>query len=233
MENEEDIKVLGTWASPFVIRVKIALNMKGIVYESLEEVEGLHYKSELLLKSNPIYKKVPVLIHGGKPLCESLIILHYIDEAFTIDGASSLFPSCPYDSALARFWAFYLDDKWFPSLIGILKAKTKEAKEESKKQVEQGLELLEEAFKKISKGKRWFNGDKIGYLDMAFGSHLGWLKATEKSENLKLFDEKKTPNLVEWAQCFLSDDNVKKVMPEIDKFVEYGHKLKIKWGVAN
>lgn len=113
MENEEDIKVLGTWASPFVIRVKIALNMKGIVYESLEEVEGLHYKSELLLKSNPIYKKVPVLIHGGKPLCESLIILHYIDEAFTIDGASSLFPSCPYDSALARFWAFYLDDKVF------------------------------------------------------------------------------------------------------------------------
>lgn len=92
---------------------------------------------------------------------------------------------------------------------------------------------MEEAFKKISKGKRWFNGDKIGYLDMAFGSHLGWLKATEKSENLKLFDEKKTPNLVEWAQCFLSDDNVKKVMPEIDKFVEYGHKLKIKWGVAN
>ncbi|KAJ0982794.1 hypothetical protein J5N97_011049 [Dioscorea zingiberensis] len=110
MENGEELKVLGVWPSPFVIRVRIALNIKGLVHESLEEVEGFPVKSELLLKSNPVYKKVPVLIHAGKPVCESLVIVQYIEDAFPINGAS-LLPSDPYDSAIARFWAFYIDDK--------------------------------------------------------------------------------------------------------------------------
>ncbi|KAJ0982796.1 hypothetical protein J5N97_011051 [Dioscorea zingiberensis] len=231
MANGEEIKVLGTWLSPFVIRVRTALNIKGLAYEFLEEVEGYSVKSELLLKSNPVYKKVPVLIHGGKPLSESLVIVQYIEDAFPINGAS-LLPSDPYDSAIARFWAFYIDDKWFPSLIGILKVKTKEAKEELVKQVHDGLELLEEAFIKCSKGKRWFNGESIGYLDIALGCHLGWLKAVEMLEKMKLLDEEKTPNLFAWAEGFCSDDAVKKVMLENEKFVEYGKKLVIKWTAA-
>ncbi|KAJ0982793.1 hypothetical protein J5N97_011048 [Dioscorea zingiberensis] len=228
MANGEEIKVLGTWPSPYVIRVRIALNIKGLVHESLEEVEGLTAKSELLLKSNPVYKKVPVLIHGGKPVSESFIIVQYIEDAFPINGAS-LLPSDPYDSAIARFWAFYIDDKWFPSLVGILKVKTKEAKEELVKQVHDGLVLMEEAFIKCSKGKRWFNGESIGYLDIALGPHLAWLKVVETLEKMKILDEGKTPNLFAWAEGFCSHDAVKKVMPEDEKLVEYVKKLVIKW----
>ncbi|KAJ0982797.1 hypothetical protein J5N97_011052 [Dioscorea zingiberensis] len=218
MENGEELKVLGTWPSPFVIRVKIALNVKGLVYEFLEEVEGLPVKSELLLKSNPVYKKVPVFIHGGVPVSESLVIVQYIADAFPNINGVSLLPSDPYDSAIARFWAVYVDDK--------------EAKEELVKQVHDGLEVLEEAFIKCSKGKRWFNGESIGYLDVAFGCHLGWLKAAEKLEKMKLLDEEKNPNLFAWAEGFCSDDAVKKAMPENEKLVEYGKKLVIKWTAA-
>ena len=78
------MKLLGFWASPFVVRVRIALNLKSVGYECLDEVLGS--KSELLLKSNPVYKRIPVLIHEGKPICESMIIIEYVDEVWAGTG---------------------------------------------------------------------------------------------------------------------------------------------------
>ena len=111
---ESDVKVLGSWASPFVLRARIALHLKSVNYEYIEE-NLLESTSELLLKSNPVFKKVPVLIHGDKPICESLIIVQYIDEVWS--SAPSILPSDPHERATARFWAAYLDEKVYTFVI--------------------------------------------------------------------------------------------------------------------
>ncbi|XP_052187442.1 glutathione S-transferase U17-like [Diospyros lotus] len=224
MANKE-VRVLGSWASPFVMRARIALNIKKLDYEFLQEQLGS--KSELLLKSNPVHKKMPVLIHGDKPICESLVIVQYVDEVWS--SGPSILPSDPYDRAIARFWAAYIDDKWFPSLSGIPRAQGEEAKMAAIQQVRDGLELLEDAFVKCSKGKPFFGGDSIGYLDIALGCFLGWLRVKEKSNGVKLLDETKTPNLAKWAVRFCSDVAVKDLMPDTDKLADFAKVLMAKF----
>lgn len=102
-----DVKLLGTWACPYVNRAQLALKIKCIGHEFIEDIP--YNKSEMLLKYNPVHKKIPVLIHADKPVSESLIIVQYIDDAWAT--GLSILPSDAYDRALARFWAAYIDDK--------------------------------------------------------------------------------------------------------------------------
>jgi glutathione S-transferase len=108
MAGEGDLKLLGLLVSPFVVRVRMALSMKGVRYEYIEQ--DVFNKGELLLKYNPVHHKVPVFIHDGKPICESLAILEYVDEVWGAT-APSILPGDPYERAIARFWASYIDDK--------------------------------------------------------------------------------------------------------------------------
>ncbi|KAK3226837.1 hypothetical protein Dsin_006699 [Dipteronia sinensis] len=80
MEGKNQVKLHGVWVSSYSKRVELALNIKGIPYEYIEE--DLSNKSPLLLQYNPIHKKISVLVHNGKPLAESMIILEYIDETW-------------------------------------------------------------------------------------------------------------------------------------------------------
>ncbi|XXG89147.1 hypothetical protein AAC387_Pa12g1221 [Persea americana] len=151
-------------------------------------------KSQLLLKSNPVYKKIPVLLHNQRPVCKSMVVVQYIDDAWPT--GRSILPSDPYDRAIARFWAAYIDDKLFPSLQTIARAQGEKARVEAIKQVISGFQLLEEDFQKCSKGKSFFSGDSIGLLDIALGCFLGWIKATEKMTGVKTLDPKTVPRMM-------------------------------------
>ncbi|KAK7362091.1 hypothetical protein VNO77_04191 [Canavalia gladiata] len=227
MEKSE-VKLIGKWSSPYVMRVKIALNIKSLQYDNFEET--LNPKSDFLLQSNPVFGKVPVLLHHDKPICESLIIVEYIDETWST--APSILPSDPYDRAIARFWGAYIDDKWFPSMKTILTVESEEERKPYFEMMEEVVWRMEDTFGKCSKGKPFFGGDRIGFLDIAFGSFLGWLSVIEHRCERKLLVEAKAPSLVKWAERFAADPAVKGLIPETDKLVQISKALQIKWRAA-
>lgn len=103
-EIENKVILLGTCASPYSKRIELALNLKSIPYQLVEE--DLQNKSQTLLRYNPVHKKIPVLVHNGKPISESLFIIEYIDETWR--NGPHLLPQDPYKRAKVRFWASYI-----------------------------------------------------------------------------------------------------------------------------
>uniref|UniRef100_A0ACD5U458 Uncharacterized protein n=1 Tax=Avena sativa TaxID=4498 RepID=A0ACD5U458_AVESA len=217
MAGEGDVKLLGAAVSPFAVLARMALEMKGVRYEYVDEDMG--NKSELLLRSNPVHKKVPVLIHHGRPVCESLAIVEFVDEVWDAAGPSIL-PTVPYQRATARFWAAYTDGKLFPAYFGIQRAATETERAEKVREMVEVISQLEAA---LANGKKpFFAGDRVGYLDIVVGCHLFWLEAFSGMFGVALVDASKTPLFAAWAERFGEDEVASKgVVPGADKVVEY------------
>ncbi|KAF6981749.1 hypothetical protein CFC21_000208 [Triticum aestivum] len=218
MAGEGELKLLSTWASPWASRVKLALHLKGLSYENIEQ--DLNSKSDLLLAFNPVHKKVPVLIHNGKPICESVVIIEYIDEAYGSTGPS-LLPTDPYERAVARFWVDYIDHKLVIPWKVAFTANTEEDKTEAIKQILVGVNVLEGALKECSNGKPFFGGDNVGYVDIALGGLLAFLQGTKELCGTKLFGTANTPLLLAWVERFTTLDAAKAALPDANKLVVF------------
>jgi len=211
--EEGQLKLLGMAQSPIVARVRIALALKGIDYEFIEE--DIQNKSQLLLQSNPVHKKIPVLLHNGKPVCESMIIVQYIEEAWN-SKPPNLMPKDPYDRATARFWAAFVEDKLVLSTAGVCNGEGEQQLKAAEESVA-NLLLLEEALS----GKAYFGGDEIGLVDISLGGIWVFIKTLEKITNIVLIDTEKMPQLSAWVDRFSKADGVKEVLPDPAKLFKF------------
>ncbi|KAI3414502.1 uncharacterized protein J3R85_016253 [Psidium guajava] len=203
--SKGEVVLLDCWVSPFCMRVKIALNEKGVKYEHREE-DLLRRKSELLLKSNPIHKKVPVLLHDRKPLSESAIIVEYIDETW---ASPTLLPSCAYGRAKARFWADFIDKKIWRT--------NGEEREAATRAFIETLKQLEEALG----DKNYFGGegDAFGFVDIMAMGVASWFHAYEKFGGFEVADH--CPKLSGWLRRCKQRESVSKVLPDPEKVYEF------------
>ncbi|XP_072951931.1 probable glutathione S-transferase parC [Typha angustifolia] len=220
MASEKGVKLLNFWVSPFGQRAQIALAEKGVKYEYTEE--NLMDKSELLLKSNPIHKKIPVLIDDGKPVCESLIIVEYIDEKWA--GKASFLPSDPYARAQARFWADFIDKKVFDCGSRIWKLKG-EALEEAKKEMIGILKLLEGELG----DKEYFGGEAFGFVDIVMVPFTAWFYTYETFAGFQI--EETNPKLVAWAKRCMERESVAKTLPDPKKVYEFVGFMRKRFGI--
>ncbi|EYU26621.1 hypothetical protein MIMGU_mgv1a013264mg [Erythranthe guttata] len=208
-----EVKLFGVWDSPFSKRVELALKLKGVKYEYIEE--DLKNKSPLLLNYNPVHKKVPVLLHNGKPISESLIILEYIDD--TWQQGPPILPKDPYLRSKARFWAKFVDDKCIPAMWKACWQKGEEG-EKAMEEANDALEFLENEIK----GKRFFGGDdSIGLVDIAADVIACRNGIIAELMGVQFLRKDKFPNLCKWADEYCNCSFVKENQPPNQKLIHH------------
>nr|ACG33497.1 glutathione S-transferase [Zea mays] len=220
MAAAAEVVLLDFWVSPFGQRCRIALAEKGVAYEYREQ--DLLNKGELLLRSNPIHKKIPVLLHAGRPVCESLVILQYIDEAWP-DVAPLLPKDDPYARAQARFWADYIDKKIYDSQTRLWKFEG-EAREQAKKDLVEVLETLEGELA----DKPFFGGGALGFVDVALVPFTSWFLAYEKLGGFSI--QEHCPRIVAWAARCRERESVAKALSDPAKVLGFVQFLQSKFG---
>ncbi|XP_059667872.1 probable glutathione S-transferase [Cornus florida] len=209
----DEVKLLGVCRSPASCRVEIALKLKGVPYEFIEEEDLFGKKSDLLLKSNPVHKKIPVLLHNEKPFAESVLILEYIDD--TWKGGHPILPKHPYDRAMARFWAKFIDDKCYTTIWKANWSKDKE-KEEA---MAEGYELLKTLENELN-GKRFFGGDDIRLVDIMANVFSLWASLLLEVSGTELLTREKFPVLFKWIDEFVNCSVIKESLPPRDTLVD-------------
>lgn len=96
------LKLYHRWGSTCSKRVRICLAEKGLDWEGrIMSAEGERENLEpWYIKLNP-NGVVPTIDHNGRILCESCVILEYLDDVFP---EIPLRPADPYDRAMMRIW---------------------------------------------------------------------------------------------------------------------------------
>ncbi|XP_022931331.1 probable glutathione S-transferase [Cucurbita moschata] len=211
----DEVKLLDFWPSMFGIRVRIALAEKGVAYEYMEQ--DLRNKSPLLLQMNPVHKKIPVLVHNGRPICESSIIVQYIDEVWK--DKAPLLPSDPYHRAQARFWVDFIDKKLYDAGRKVWTGKGEEV-EAGKKELIGVLKQLEEVLGE----KGFFGGERLGFVDIALIGFHSWFYSYEAFGKLSI--EAECPKIMGWAKRCLEKESVSKSLPDSKKVYDFAVQMK-------
>ena len=79
---DESLKLYTYWRSSAAYRVRIALHLKGLAFESIPVHLVKDEQHASAFKDVNPQELIPVLRHGGRVLMQSLAIMEYLDETW-------------------------------------------------------------------------------------------------------------------------------------------------------
>ena len=166
------MKLIGSHASPYVRKVRIALAEKRIEYEFV--LDNPHAPDSVASQYNPL-GKIPVLVtDDGTPVYDSSVIVEYLDM---VSPVGRLIPEAGRARIQAKRWEA-LADGLLEAAVLIVVEKRRPASRQSKDWIERQMHKVMQALSSGSHnlGERsWFVAEAFGLADLALGCALGYL----------------------------------------------------------
>ncbi|GFF23101.1 glutathione S-transferase U9 [Aspergillus lentulus] len=156
--HEAEFKLFGSCFCPFVQRVWIALEIKGIPYQYIEV--DPYQKPQSLLEVNP-RGLVPALRHGDWGSYESSVLLEYLED---LEVGPHLLP--PGDAKLrahCRLWTDHINRHIVPSFYRVLQEQEEQKQTANMQELQDGLKTLITA---ASLEGPFFLGPTISFVDV-------------------------------------------------------------------
>ncbi|KAF2182188.1 hypothetical protein K469DRAFT_586915 [Zopfia rhizophila CBS 207.26] len=182
--KEEELKLFGSCFCPFVQRVWIALEFKGIPYQYIEV--DPYKKPQSLLEINP-RGLVPAIRHGPTwSTHESTVIMEYLED---LQRGPVLLPADPQTRATCRLWTDHVNRHIVPCFYRLLQA------QDANDQVNYATDLRNEIAKLVDAADAegpFFLGRTMGFVDVqiapwvvrlrrVLGPYRGWPEPEEGS----------------------------------------------------
>jgi glutathione S-transferase len=171
------IKLISHPICPYVQRVAILLNEKGLSFERLEI--NLNNKPSWFLEISPL-GKTPVLLVNDQAIFDSLVICEYLDEAY----APPLHPSELLRKAQHRSWIEF--GNGILATISVL-YNTKDLTE-----LNQSANTLSQKFKQLEEQLGtgpYFEGEEFSLIDAVYGPIFRYFDVLDKLELFPFFKD--------------------------------------------
>ncbi|CAA6828251.1 MAG: Glutathione S-transferase [uncultured Thiotrichaceae bacterium] len=194
MSANPSLELISFKVCPFVQRSVIALLEKQVDFK-LTHID-LSDPPEWFKGISPL-GKVPVLKVGEQPVFESAVILEYLDEVY----APKLHPDDALEKATHRAWVEFCSEL-ITTQFKMLSAKDKDAFEENRNSLKEGLKRLEDV---LAEEAPFFAGEKFSLVDTVYAPLFMRIKIVEAMRPLAL----DIPERIQmWSDALLARESV-------------------------
>jgi len=217
--NPEKLTLINMRFCPYAQRTVLCLNAKGIDYEVINS--QLMNKPEWLWELNPL-GKVPVLVHKGNKIPESLITCDYIDEVFP---GRQLHSSDAAAKAKDKMLVEMFNKVLMPHMRIVFGWKRGMEPEKRANHWAESLENLETFEDELQKrDTTFFGGSAPGYLDYMIWpwfERINIFPRIFEGESALAFPAQKFPILSSWMKSMKEDPAVKEYILDEDVHVQF------------
>lgn len=167
------MKLIGSFASPYVRKVRVVMAEKKLDYELI--IENVWAPDTRILQSNPLGKVPCLVMEDGGAMFDSRVIVEYLD---TLTPVCKLLPPNGRERAEVKCWEALADGVADAAVLVRLERTLRPEAQQSAEWIQRQMDKLHAGLKAMSAGLKdtpFCCGNHYTLADVAVGCALGWI----------------------------------------------------------